>query len=251
MCLTVQDDANSAIAVRGNDMETNLFQKELLTELENQGIDFIHFVDISQLTDKQSKGFSTAILFGIALSKDYLEKVAVNPDYVEQMKINKTIKDDEFHLTELKTDKIADNIEKFIVSRGFKAYSQSEENILKTGYYDNQNRKTPLPHKTIAGLAGLGWIGKHNLLVTKKYGSAISMCSVLTNAPLDSKRQELLGPLCGNCYICKEICKTNAIKGEIWYCGIEREKIIDVFQCTSCLQCVVQCPWTKKYINRR
>jgi epoxyqueuosine reductase len=231
-------------------MEIDFFQKELLTEIEKQDVDFIYFVDISHLTDIQNKGYSTAILFGIALSKDYLEKVSANPDYVEQMKINKTIKNDEFHLTELKTDKIADNIEKYIVSKGFKAYSQSEENILKTGYYDKENRKTPLPHKTIAGLAGLGWIGKHNLLVTEKYGSAISMCSVLTNAPLDSKRQEPSIPLCGNCNICRDICKTNAIKGKTWYCGIEREKIIDVFQCTTCLQCIVQCPWTKKYMNK-
>jgi len=230
-------------------MGNDFFQKELLTEIEKQGIDFIYFVDISHLTHKQSKGYSTAILFGKALSKDYLEKVAANSDYVEQMKINKTIKNDEFHLTELNTDEIADNIEKFIVSKGFKAYSQSEENILKTGYYDEENRKTPLPHKTIAGLTGLGWIGKHNLLVTKKYGSAISMCSILTNAPLVSKRQEPSVPLCGNCNICKEICKTNAIKGEIWECGIAREKIVDVFVCTTCFQCVVQCPWTKKYIN--
>ena len=196
-------------------MEADLFQKELLTEIEKQGVDFIYFVDISHLTDKQNKGYSTAILFGIALSKDYLKKVAANPDYVEQMKINKTIKNDEFHLTELTTDKIADNIERFIVSNGFKAYSQSEDNILKTGYYDKENRKTPLPHKTIAGLAGLGWIGKHNLLVTEKYGSAISICSVLTDAPIDSKRQKASVPLCGNCNICREICKPSAIKGEI------------------------------------
>lgn len=231
-------------------MEIDFSQKELLTEIKKQGVDFICFVDISHLTDEKNKGYSTAILFGIALSKDYLKKVAASPDYVDQMKINKTIKNDEFYLTELKTDKIADEIEKFIVSKGFKAYSQSEENILKTEYYDKEERKTPLPHKTIAGLAGLGWIGKHNLLVTEKYGSAISMCTVLTNIPLKIIRQEPLTPKCGDCNICKKICETNAIKGEIWECGIEREKIVDVFQCTSCFQCVVQCPWTKKYIER-
>ncbi len=63
-------------------MEADFFQKGFLTEIEKQGVDFIYFVDISHLTDKQSKGYSTAILFGIALSKAYLEKVAANPDYV-------------------------------------------------------------------------------------------------------------------------------------------------------------------------
>ena len=231
------------------DMGSDFFQKELLSEIEKQGVDFIYFVDISHLTHKQSKGYSTAILFGIALSKSYLEKVAANPEYVEQMKVLQTINEDEFHLTELKTDQIADNIEKYIVSKGFKAYSQSEENIVKSGCYDKKNKTTPLPHKTIAVLAGLGWIGKNNLLVTKKYGSAISMCSVLTNATLDSKRQEPLIPLCGNCGICSQICKTNAIKGDLWYYGVEREKIVDIFLCVTCLQCLVHCPWTNKYLN--
>jgi epoxyqueuosine reductase len=151
-------------------------------------------------------------------------------------------------LTELKTDKIADNIEKYIESKGFGAYSQSERNIIATGYYDEENKRTPFPHKTIAVLAGLGWIGKHNLLVHKKYGSAFSLCSVLTNAPLESKRQEPIIPYCGKCTICQEICKTNAIKGGIWNRKMERGKIVDIFLCTTCFQCVVHCPWTQKYM---
>jgi epoxyqueuosine reductase QueG len=230
-------------------MGTTIFQKELETEIEKQEIDFFYFVDISQLSKEQNKGYSAALLFGVPLSRAYLEEVAMNPDYVEGMKRNKAIEADEFHLTEQRTDRIADDIEKFIVSKRFKAYSQSEDHVLKTGYYDQENKKTPLPHKTIAGLAGLGWIGKHNLLVTKNYGSAISMCSVLTDAPVETMRQEPLLPNCGDCTVCKEICKSNAIKGEIWECGMEREKIIDVFSCTTCFQCVVQCPWTQKYIK--
>ncbi len=232
-------------------MKTYPFHIELITEIEKQGADFIYFVDISNLEEKQNKGYSTAILFGIVLSKLYLRKVAANPDYVDLMKINKTIKDDEFHLTELKTDKIADYIEKFIESKGFKAYSQSEDNILKTGYYDEENKKTPLPHKTIAAIGGLGWIGKNNLLVTKEYGSAISMCSVLTNAPIESIRRETMVSNCGDCNICKEICKPDALKGETWECGVEREKMVDVFLCTTCLQCLVQCPWTQKFMKEK
>lgn len=223
----------------------SVIQRELIAEIEKQGADFIYFVDISHLEEKQNKGFPTAILFGITLSKDYLGKVAENPDFVDLMKINGTIGNDEFHLTELKTDRIADYIEKYIDFKGFKAYSQSEDNIQKTGYYDNENRKTPLPHKTIAVYAGLGWIGKNNLLVTKEYGSAISMCSVLTNAPVESIRREPIDSNCGDCNICEEVCKPNAIKGEIWERGVEREKIVDVFSCTTCLQCMVQCPWTR------
>lgn len=231
-------------------METDFFQKELLAELGKQNLDFVHFVDISHLTKEQNKEYPTAILIGMALPTTYLQKVANSPDYVEQLKISESTQNDEFHLTEMTTDKIADHLELFLVSNGFKAYSQSENNILKTGQYDEENRKTPLPHKTIAGLAGLGWIGKHNLLITKEYGSAVSMCSVLTNAPLKPSREEVLMPRCNGCNICVKVCKPGALKGETWTRGIAREKIVDVFSCTTCFQCVVQCPWTQKYIRR-
>lgn len=49
-------------------MEADFSQKELLTEIEKQGVDFVYFVDISHLSYNQSKGYSTAIIFGIALS---------------------------------------------------------------------------------------------------------------------------------------------------------------------------------------
>jgi len=226
-----------------------IFQSELFKKIREQGADFILAADISRLPDEQNKGFPGAILFGIVLSKEYLRTVAADPEYVEKMKINNTINDDEFHLAEIKTDSIADYTESFIISSGFHAYSQSEENILKTGFYDKERNSTPLPHKTIAGYAGMGWIGKHNLLITPGYGSAISMCSVLTDVPLKSVFNEPEPSQCGNCDICVESCSVNAIKGNSWRDGISRDEIVDVFLCNSCLQCMVQCPWTQKYIG--
>jgi epoxyqueuosine reductase QueG len=49
---------------------------------------------------------------------------------------------------------------------------------------DSQTLSTGLPHKTTATLAGLGWIGKCALLVTERYGSAIRLTAVLTEAEL-------------------------------------------------------------------
>ena len=43
---------------------------------------------------------------------------------------------------------------------------------------------TRLPHKTVATRAGFGWIGKCALLVTKPFGSALRIATVLTDAPL-------------------------------------------------------------------
>lgn len=40
----------------------------IANELKQQGIEFIHFVDISGLAEKQNRGFSSAILFGVKCS---------------------------------------------------------------------------------------------------------------------------------------------------------------------------------------
>jgi len=224
-------------------------QSKIYDELISKGVEFIRFVDISHLSEKQNKGYSNAILFGIPLTPTYLKKVGETIDYVKKMIQNKEVESDEFHLIELKTDQIADELARFLQSEGYEAYSQSEKNIEETGYYDKEKNRTPLPHKTIATHAGLGWIGKHNLLVTNDYGSALSMCSVLTNAPLETVSFEPTETKCGACNVCVQICPEQAIKGNLWTRNSSRDEIIDVRKCFPCLQCMVHCPHTQKYIK--
>ncbi|MFA8435366.1 MAG: hypothetical protein ACEPOZ_12680 [Marinifilaceae bacterium] len=224
-------------------------QDELQGELIRQGADLVRFVDVSQLSDKQNQGYPNAILIGILLSPAYLREVTETVEYVEEMIRNNRVEEDEFHLKEAKTDQLADSTADFLVSKGYSAYSQSENNILSTGFFDENTKSTPLPHKTIAGLAGLGWIGKHNLLVTTKFGSAISMCTVLTDAPLKTVLHSPSQSLCGDCHICETICPVEAIKGKHWDTGISRDEIVDVYQCKTCLKCLALCPWTQKYIR--
>jgi len=226
-----------------------LLDNKIKLQLKNEGIDFTHFVDISYLSKEQTKGFSAAILFGIVLSPAYLQKVSETSAYVEKMKQTRQIQNDEFHLTELKTDRIADKLANYLLDTGFKAYSQSEANIEKTGFYNKLNNSTPLPHKTIARLAGMGWIGKHNLLVTPQFGSATSMCTVLTNAPVKTIRHTPSDSKCGKCTICIETCPTNALSGKNWNKKTTRDNLLNYKKCTTCLECMVHCPWTQKYIQ--
>lgn len=224
-------------------------QKLLTEKLKSYKVDFIHFVDISLLAKGQNKGFPNAILFGMVLSPKYLKKVSNTPDYVQEMKRNHKIQFDEFHLTEQKTDKIADELANFLKENGFEAYSQSEANIEATGFYDKRNHRTPLPHKTIALMADMGWIGKHNLLVTTEFGSGISMCSVLTNAPLETVSCIPQKSQCGKCTVCVDICLANALTGNNWDIENSRYNLLNIRKCTTCLQCMVNCPWTQKYFQ--
>ena len=225
--------------------------EKIETRLKELGANFVHFVDITSLSEKENKNYPNAILFGINLSVDYLQNVMDIPDYVQKMVRRKSdFSDDEFFLTELKTGKLADEISEWLNNGGYKAYSHSDKNQVATGFFDGIDKGTPLPHKTIARLAGIGWIGKNNLLVTRKFGSALCLGVVITNAPLEITPPYSIHSKCDNCNVCLNVCEPKALKGNIWSLNTTREDMIDVYKCTTCFNCLIFCPWTQNYIEK-
>jgi Uncharacterized Fe-S protein len=217
--------------------------------LAEKGVDFVRFVNVAEFSSAQNRGFPTAILFGLALSPEFITVVASNENYVRELVEANQQNDDEFSRKELEVGRIADELTKFLQNKGYSAWSQSDKNQEENGQYDSKKHTTPLPHKTIAVKSGLGWIGKHDLLITRKWGSAISMCAVLTNATLQVENTPEMQSQCGTCTICKDACETGAISGKSWSKGIERDELVDVQKCTTCLKCLVHCPWTKRYVK--
>ena len=67
-----------------------------------------------------------------------------------------------------------------------------------------------LSHRRVAVLAGLGWIGRHNLLVTQLYGARVRLVTVLTDAPLEPDPP--LDEDCGSCRSCAAVCPADAIR---------------------------------------
>lgn len=68
-----------------------------------------------------------------------------------------------------------------------------------------------ISHKAVARMAGLGWQGKNLLLITRRYGSALRLVTILTSAPL-----VVDGPVknrCGKCTRCRDACPAGAIRG--------------------------------------
>ena len=223
---------------------------QIETKLKEAGADFVHFINITTLSVEENKNYPHAVLFGINLSAEYLRDVMNTPDYVQKrVQNNSDFSDDEFYLTELRTDELADEISQWLINNGYKAYSHSEKNQIVTGFLDKK-LKTPLPHKTIASMAGTGWIGKNNLLVTEQFGSAFCLGVVITNAPLALILRHPPQPNCKNCHICVEVCKPKALKGRVWSLNTQREDMLDVSKCTACLNCLVFCPWTQNYIKQ-
>ncbi len=69
-----------------------------------------------------------------------------------------------------------------------------------------------LSHREIGCLAGLGWIGRNNLLVTPQFGAQVRLATILTNFDLDPAHPAEMK--CGNCHSCVSICPAKAIREE-------------------------------------
>jgi epoxyqueuosine reductase len=86
---------------------------------------------------------------------------------------------------------------------------------------DWKTQKGHLSHKHAARAAGLGWIGRNNLLVNEKFGARIRLVTILTNLPLEVNSPSMSG--CGSCQDCLKVCPAGAIQ--------ERQENFDHLRC--------------------
>lgn len=218
--------------------------------LTGQGASLIRFVDITGLPPEQNRGLPCAVFFGIALTPAYVRQVRETPDYVQTLIAQNRVEEDEFCQKELAAGNLADRVSGMLVAEGYRAYSLSDNNLIATNAWDAENLRTLLPQKTVAVLAGAGWIGKNNLLVTPEYGPALCIGTVLTNAPLAVAGAQVPESKCGTCRKCADVCPEKILYGRTWRKESSREERINVHRCTTCMKCLVHCPYTRRYLKQ-
>ena len=118
----------------------------------------------------------------------------------------------------------------------------------------------PVLEKALGRDAGLGWIGKHTLLLHRDAGSFFFLGEVLTNLPVPVPDHGPVRDLCGSCTACMDICPTRAIVGPrqldarrcISYLTIEHDGAIPVDlrapignRIFGCDDCQLVCPWNR------
>jgi epoxyqueuosine reductase len=116
----------------------------------------------------------------------------------------------------------------------------------------------PLMEKPLAEAAGLGWQGKHTVLVSRDFGSWLFLGAIVTAAdlPADAPHDES----CGSCTRCLDICPTSAFPAPfqldarrcLAYLTVEHKGQIPLEfrgpmgnRIYGCDDCLAVCPWNK------
>ena len=215
----------------------------VLNLLQNKSLSLIGFADLKDIDSDMRNGLRYGICIAIALNVFPSLTDTPTLDYYNEYKdVNTKLKEASYLLEEK------------IQEQGFTAYSLARNK-------QNDDFRTILPFKTLATRAGLGWIGKSSLFITKEYGSAVRLNGVITNMPFETAKP-VDSSLCGDCRKCVDRCPANAILGNSWDLNKDRNDLVNPFLCKSkviergkpfditvgsCGICIAACPWSQKY----
>lgn len=146
-----------------------------------------------------SKELNTAISIGIPLSGSVMATLIDHPNVLYKThyrQVNHTLNDIAFQLSSK------------INNLGFNAVPIPASQMITW-----KPMRAHLSHREVAYRSGLGWRGRNNLLVNKKYGSRVRLVTVLTDLqlPVDSPTDED----CADCYTCLDVCPAGAISDDV------------------------------------
>jgi epoxyqueuosine reductase len=220
--------------------------------LLNKGASLVGFADLIEIPAEVRYAKRFAVSIAVALDASIIANIRNGPtrEYYSEYKRANALLSDLGKLTS-----------RLIKDQGYLAIPKEPTGV----GIDPKTDSTALPHKTVATRAGLGWIGKCALLVTKEYGSAIRLTTVLTDAQIETAIPTNHS-LCGDCAICVNFCPGNAPSGKNWSVKLYRDSFFDFSACrraaregaakigiddTICGICISVCPWTLNYIERK
>ncbi len=127
---------------------------------------------------------------------------------------------------------------------------------------DSKRGGSIIPLKLAAIRAGIGWQGKHSLLISRQYGTFLALGGIITNANLNHNDKEETNR-CKNCKKCKEACPLKALENDyilnkdrclsymLQNDNIPEEaKTVSENRIIDCEICQEACPWNTKHIKQ-
>lgn len=202
----------------------------------NEGADLFGVADVSQIKDefeidkKVLEKLDRAVSLGVGLNRDVLSEIETHPTklYFHHYKtINHFL------------DQLALRVSKYIIKKGYRALPVAASQIV-----DWQKQTAHLSHKKVGVFAGIGWVGRNNLLVNEKLGAQFRLVTILTDMPLCADKAKDLA--CEKCVNCVKVCPSGAIKekpSDFDHLGcfeqlkeFQRKRLADQYICGICVK---------------
>lgn len=182
------------------------------------------FADLQGLLPKKYSGFTFGISIGKRLDDKIVNKLTDGPT-IEYFHHYNNVNRQLAELTAIIQKDLSDhNIDSLPVVPTISVGSKEYNKYLGALTYD-------ISHKMVATRAGLGWIGKTDLLITREFGPRLRLVSILLRQDPGLRVKPIEKSKCGNCNICVEKCPAKAANGVKWNISTHRDIFFDAFKC--------------------
>ena len=184
--------------------------------------------------------YSVAIVFAVPYGKQLMPQTYSEQDF-----------EDGIQLAKARLEGIVAELETVLGGRGV-AY-----HVPPVAQENEAELRAPFSFKYAATRAGIGWIGKNDVVITERYGPRVSLSAVLVDAPLACGRPITESRCPDDCVKCVEACPCKALRGVKWDADRQRAEIIDYHRCnrmrsafipklgrkSACGLCLACCPY--------
>lgn len=200
-------------------------EEEIAALVPGDGGHLLGFADLTGLLHERYRGLEYAVSIGKRLDGGIIDAITSGPtrDYYRL-----------YRDTNLYLEGLADRVAGLLGERGARALAitptMDEEND-DPSYLETM--RTTFSHKMAATRAGLGWIGKTDLLVTEEFGPRLRLVTVLTDRLLAPLRPPVDESRCGDCEECVTACPGRAANGRPWDSSTDRDEFYDAFACRA------------------
>jgi epoxyqueuosine reductase QueG len=182
------------------------------------------FADLRALIDKKYGDFHFGISIGKRLEDKIIDKL-VNGPTIEYYNYYNKINAELAELTSrIHTDLLKNGVDSIPITPTISPGQKGYEKYLETLTYD-------ISHKMVATRAGLGWIGKSDLLISNKFGPRLRLVTVLIKQDPHVISKPFEESRCGKCNICVAKCPANAANGKSWDINTFRDEFFDARKC--------------------
>ena len=186
---------------------------------------FYGIADLSGALSADFNGYHYAIVLGRKLDNRIIDGIKDGPNLTYWHHYNE-VNDQLFRVqAKLSASLNTNNIASRIIQSTF------TDEYIDANF--NDTLRFEFSHKMAATQAGLGWIGKTALFISREYGPRVRLATILTNTPLESSRTPFLHSECGECTLCVEKCPAGAATGQLWHTKLDRDEFFNPFKCRA------------------